>query len=72
MILQRSGKLAWLLDRLDEIKLLGEKVLVFCVRKKLQEALARHFTLIYGLNVSVIKATRKPRHATTPRKLASV
>jgi len=36
-ILQRSGKLAWLLSRLDEIKPLGQKVLVFCVQKKLRK-----------------------------------
>ena len=58
-ILQRSGKLAWLLSRLDEIKPLGQKVLVFCVQKKLQEALARHLALIYGLKVSVINGDTK-------------
>ena len=58
-ILQRSGKLAWLLRRLDEIKLLGEKVLVFCVQKKLQEALARHLGLIYDLNVPIINGDTK-------------
>ena len=58
-ILQRSGKLAWLLTRLDEIKPLGQKVLVFCVQKKLQEALARHLALIYGLKVSIINGDTK-------------
>ena len=58
-MLQRSGKLAWLLGRLDEIKLLGEKALVFCVQKKLQEALARHLALIYGLNVPIINGDTK-------------
>ena len=58
-ILQRSGKLAWLLRRLDEIKPLGEKVLVFCVQKKLQEALALHLALIYGLNVPIINGDTK-------------
>jgi hypothetical protein len=58
-MLQRSGKLAWLLSRLDEIKPLGQKVLVFCVQKKLQEALARHLALIYGLKVSVINGDTK-------------
>ena len=57
--LQRSGKLAWLLNRLDEIKPLGEKVLIFCVQKKLQEALARHLALIYAINVPVINGDTK-------------
>ncbi|MCX8513137.1 MAG: SNF2-related protein, partial [Chthoniobacteraceae bacterium] len=51
VVLQRSGKLAWLLQRLDQIKLLNEKVLIFCVQKKLQEGLSRHISLIYGINV---------------------
>lgn len=59
LVLQRSGKLAWLLRRLDEIKPLGEKVLVFCVQKKLQEALARHLALIYGINVPIINGDTK-------------
>jgi hypothetical protein len=59
VILQRSGKLAWLLHRLDDIKLLREKVLVFCVQKKLQEALSHHLGLIYGLNVPIINGDTK-------------
>jgi hypothetical protein len=58
-ILQRSGKLAWLFRRLDEIKPFGEKVLVFCVQKKLQEALSHHLGLIYGLNVPIINGDTK-------------
>jgi hypothetical protein len=58
-MLQRSGKLTWLLRRLDEIKPLGEKVLVFCVQKKLQEALARHLALIHGINVPIINGDTK-------------
>jgi superfamily II DNA or RNA helicase len=57
--LQRSGKLAWLLRKLDEIKPTGEKVLVFCVQKKLQEALARHLALIYSINVPIINGDTK-------------
>jgi superfamily II DNA or RNA helicase len=57
--LQRSGKLAWLLRKLDEIKPTGEKVLVFCVQKKLQEALARHLSLIYGISVPIINGDTK-------------
>jgi superfamily II DNA or RNA helicase len=58
-ILQRSGKLAWLLERLDQIRTSGEKVLIFCVQKKLQEALAHHLSLIYGLSIPVINGDTK-------------
>jgi Helicase conserved C-terminal domain/Restriction endonuclease len=68
VILQRSGKLAWLLHRLDEIKPLGEKVLVFCVRKKLQEALAHNLALIYGLNVPVINGDTKATSRNDPEE----
>jgi superfamily II DNA or RNA helicase len=53
-VLERSGKLAWLLQQLDAIKAGGEKALVFCVQKKLQEALAHHLGQIYGVSVPVI------------------
>jgi hypothetical protein len=58
-VLQRSGKLAWLLDSLERIKEDGEKVLIFCVQKRLQEALARHLGQIYGLSVPVINGDTK-------------
>ncbi|MBI5591541.1 MAG: restriction endonuclease [Deltaproteobacteria bacterium] len=61
----RSGKLAWLLNQLDEIKEIGEKVLIFCVQKKLQEALAHHLGQIYTLTVPVINGDTK---ATSNRK----
>ena len=67
-ILQRSGKLAWLLGRLDEIKPLAEKVLVFCVQKKLQEALARHLALIYGFNVPIINGDTKATSRHNPEE----
>lgn len=67
-MLQRSGKLAWLLRRLDEIKPLGEKVLVFCVQKKLQEALARHLALIYGVNVPIINGDTKATSRHDPKE----
>ncbi len=59
VVLQRSGKTAWLLQRLDQIKPSGEKVLIFCVQKKLQEGLARLLNLIYGFNVPVINGDTK-------------
>jgi hypothetical protein len=74
LILQRSGKLAWLLRRLDEIKPVGEKVLVFCVQKKLQEALARHLALIYGVNVPIINGDTKAtsRHDSEETRLGLI
>jgi predicted CopG family antitoxin len=66
--LQRSGKLSWLLRRLDEIKPLGEKVLVFCVQKKLQEALARHLALIHGINVPIINGDTKATSRHNPEE----
>jgi hypothetical protein len=67
--LQRSGKLNWLLLCLDQIKDLGEKALIFCVQKKLQEALSFHLEKIYGLIVPIIngdtKSTSKRRPETT-------
>ena len=66
VILQRSGKLAWLLRRLDEIKPLGEKVLIFCVQKKLQEALARHLALIHGITVPIINGDTKATSRLAP------
>ncbi len=73
-MLQRSGKLAWLLRRLDEIKPLGEKVLVFCVQKKLQEALARHLALIHGIKVPIINGDTKAtsRHDTEETRLGLI
>ncbi len=67
--LQRSGKLNWLLQCLDRIKDLGEKALIFCVQKKLQEALSFHLGKIYGLSVPVVngdtKTTSKYKPETT-------
>jgi superfamily II DNA or RNA helicase len=65
-VLQRSGKLVWLLQCLDKIKDLGEKVLIFCVQKKLQEALARHLGQIYGLSVPVINGDTKATSMRNP------
>jgi superfamily II DNA or RNA helicase len=66
--LERSGKLAWLLRKMDEIKLTGEKVLVFCVQKKLQEALARHLAMIYGINVPIINGDTRATSRQGPEK----
>lgn len=61
-----SGKLGWLLERLDQIRNKGEKVLIFAIQKKFQDLLGTHLTEIYGLKISVINgdtkaiSTRKP------------
>ena len=68
LILQRSGKLSWLLRRLDEIKQLGEKALVFCVQKKLQQALAHHLALIHGINVPIINGDTKATSRNNPEE----
>jgi hypothetical protein len=65
-VLQRSGKLAWLLECLDQIMALGEKVLIFCVQKKLQEALSHHLGQIYGLSVPVINGDTKATSRRSP------
>jgi len=68
-ILCRSGKLAWLLDKLDEIRSQGEKTLIFCVLKDLQQALSAHLEIIYGIGVPIIngdtKATSRRDPSTT-------
>ena len=64
--LQRSGKLFWLIECLDEIKLRNEKVLIFCVQKKLQEALSCSLGRIYGLPVPVINGDTKASSKTNP------
>lgn len=67
-ILGRSGKLAWLLSKLDEVRAAGEKVLVFCVLKHLQEALSAHLEVIYGLPVPIINGDTKATFRRSPEK----
>jgi superfamily II DNA or RNA helicase len=55
----QSGKLAWLLERLDEIRDKGEKVLIFSIQKKFQDLLCRHLTLIYEIKIPVINGDTK-------------
>ena len=66
--LQRSGKLSWLLECLDEIQLQNEKVLIFCVQKKLQEALSCSLGRIYGLTIPVINGDTKASSKTNPEE----
>ena len=58
-VLERSGKLAWLLQQLNDIKGNGEKVLVFCVLKQLQEALSRHLQIIFDIAIPIINGDTK-------------
>jgi superfamily II DNA or RNA helicase len=67
-ILRRSGKLAWLLDLLDEVRSKGEKVLIFCVLKELQEALSAHLEVIYGLQVPIINGDTKATSRRNPEE----
>lgn len=65
-ILERSAKLSWLLQQLDLIKEKGEKALVFCVFKQLQEALSRHLETIYGLPFPIINGDTKTQSKADP------
>lgn len=67
-VLLRSGKLAWLLRQLDTLKKQGDKVLVFCVLKQLQEALSRHLEIIYGVPVPIINGDTKAKSRTAPEQ----
>ena len=53
-ILRQSGKLATVLSLLDDVKQRGDKVLIFCTSKRLQESLAANLTRIFGFEVPVI------------------
>ena len=65
-ILGRSGKLAWLLSQLDTIRNNGEKALIFCVLKELQDALSAHLEVIYGLQVPIINGDTKATSRCNP------
>nr|MBC8391632.1 restriction endonuclease [Deltaproteobacteria bacterium] len=60
------GKLSWLLQCLHEIRSLDEKVLIFCVQKKLQEALSCCLGRVYGLSIPVINGDTKATSKTNP------
>lgn len=67
-VLGRSGKLNWLLECLDRIRKQEEKALIFCVQKKLQEALALHLGKIYDIFVPVINGDTKATSRNAPEK----
>ena len=53
-LMMESGKLAVLLQLLDEIRSKGEKVILFMMTKRLQRVLKLWLDQIYDLNVAVI------------------
>jgi superfamily II DNA or RNA helicase len=65
-VLGKSAKLKWLLETLDGIRIKGEKALVFCVQKKLQQALALHLGKIYGISIPVINGDTKASSRVNP------
>lgn len=67
-ILGRSGKLGWLLSKLDDIRSCGEKVLIFCVLKELQAALSAHLEIIYGIPVPIINGDTKATSQRSPER----
>ncbi|MDX3744711.1 DEAD/DEAH box helicase [Pseudomonas sp.] len=58
-LMMESGKLAVMLQLLDEIRSKGEKVILFMMTKRLQRVLKLWLDQIYGLNVSVINGDTK-------------
>ena len=69
---QKSGKLAKLLEVFDRIKKRNEKVIVFCINKRLQMLLQTGLQQIYGGVVHVINGDTKAvsnRPGTAIRKL---
>jgi hypothetical protein len=53
---------------LDEVRSKGEKVLIFCVLKELQEALSAHLEVIYGLQVPIINGDTKATSRRNPEE----
>ena len=58
-LMMESGKLAVMLQLLDEIRSKGEKVILFMMTKRLQRVLKLWLDQIYGLSVSVINGDTK-------------
>lgn len=53
-VMSESAKLRVLLRQLDEIKSLGEKVILFLVTKQMQRLLKLWLDQIYGLNIHIV------------------
>jgi SNF2 family DNA or RNA helicase len=54
VVMSESAKLTVLLRQLDEIRSLGEKVILFLVTKQMQRLLKLWLDQIYGLNIHII------------------
>ncbi|MBP6782163.1 MAG: restriction endonuclease [Verrucomicrobiales bacterium] len=64
--LAESGKLRWLLEKLDEIQSRGEKALIFSIQKSLQDMLVTHLRQIYKIPVPLINGDTKATSQTRP------
>jgi superfamily II DNA or RNA helicase len=64
--LAESGKLRWLLEKLDEIENRGEKALIFSIQKSLQDMLVTHLRQIYKIPVPLINGDTKATSQTRP------
>jgi hypothetical protein len=53
-IIAHSPKMAWMLQKLEEIRVLGEKVIVFCEFRDLQRTLKRAISERFGLHPDII------------------
>ena len=53
-IVAHSPKMAWMLRKLEEIRVLGEKVIVFCEFRDLQRTLKRAISERFGLHPDII------------------
>lgn len=66
MYLAESGKLRWLLEKLDEIQSRGEKALIFSIQKSLQDMLVTHLRQIYKIPVPLINGDTKATSQNRP------
>lgn len=51
---RRSGKLAKLLEILEEVKTRREKVIIFCINKRLQAFLQTGLSILFGIPIHVV------------------
>jgi superfamily II DNA or RNA helicase len=57
--LKQSAKLAWLLEKLDQIQPRGEKVLIFAIQKRFQDLLVNHLEQVYQIRIPLINGDTK-------------
>ena len=69
----KSGKLSQLFKLLQEIRARNEKVIIFCINKRLQTFLSPACQQVFGIKVSIIngetKAVAKQKNAATRRSI---